>query len=202
VRVGLFGGSFDPIHAGHVAAAERARLALGLDRVELVVTGRPPHKPANRRAPALARYAMVELALLDHEALLASTAELDEAQPSYTVETLEARRAAHPGEEVWLLVGADSLAGLHTWRRFEAILAGFPIGVLARPGFERERLLGALAPELGRALAGARLAWVDNPPIDLSSSAIRAALARGEAPPAGALDPRVLRFAEKYRLYR
>lgn len=202
MKVGLFGGSFDPVHAGHVESAAAARRALGLDRVELVVTGRAPHKPGSRAAPALARYAMVELALLDRDDFAASGAELDDERPSYTIDTLEARRRAQPGAEIWWIVGSDAFAALDTWRRFEAILEGFPIAVLTRPGFERDELLDRLAPELRRRLPSARVEWIDNPRILASSTAIRARLAAGEDPPEGWLEPRVLRFIHKYRLYR
>lgn len=198
MRVGVFGGSFDPIHRGHVEPVEAARRALGLDRVLFVPTARPPHKPDRRMAPALARYAMAELALLDHPALEVSALELLEERPAYTIETLEGLRAARPGDEIWLLVGADSFVQLHTWRRFRDLLAGFPVGVLARPGAAS----GALAPELAAALAGARVEWVANEPLAISASEIRTLLGRGDEQPAGWLDPRVLTFLRKYRLYR
>jgi len=202
MKVGLFGGSFDPVHRGHVEAAAAARRALGLDRVELVVTGRPPHKRGPRAAPALARYALAELALLDHDDLAVSAVELDESRPSYTIETLEQRRRESPGDEIWWILGADAFAGLHTWRRFRTILASFPVAVLARPGFDRRELVAGLDPELARLVSSARVEWVENPPIEASSTRIRELLARDETPPAGWLDPRVLRFIEKYRLYR
>ncbi len=202
MRVGLFGGSFDPVHRGHVESAAAAARALGLDRVELVVTGQPPHKPGSRSAPALARYTMAELAVLERDDLTASAVELDEERSSYTIDTLEARRRDQPGVEVWWLLGSDAFAGLHTWRRFESILDSFPIAVLTRPGFERQRLLEGLAPALLARLPAARVEWVENPPLEASSSEIRDRLARGEALPAGWLDPRVLRFIQKYRLYR
>lgn len=202
MKLGLFGGSFDPVHRGHVASAAAARRALGLDRVDLVVTGRPPHKEGPRGAPALARYAMAEIALLDEEALAVSTVELDDSRPSYTIETLEALRRQLPGAEIWWILGADAFAGLHTWRRFRSILGSFPVAVLARPGFDRRALVASLDPELARLVASARVEWIENPPIEASSTRIRELLSRREAPPADWLDPRVLRFIEKYRLYR
>jgi nicotinate-nucleotide adenylyltransferase len=202
MKVGVFGGSFDPIHRGHVEPVEAARRALGLDRVLFLPTARPPHKPDRRFAPALARYAMAELALLEREGLEVSTLELTGERPAYTVETLERLRAESPGDELWLLVGSDSLAQLHTWRRFRDLLAGFPVAVLVRPGSESEGFAPGLDPELAAALATARVAWMPNSPLPISASEIRARLARGEEPPAGWLDPRVLTFIRKYRLYR
>jgi len=202
VRVGVFGGSFDPIHRGHVEPVEAARRGLGLDRVLYVPTARPPHKPERWLAPPLARFAMTELALLGRAELEVSPIELLEARPTFTIETLERLRLERPGDELWLIVGADSLAGLHTWRRFRDLLAGFPVAVLARPGFERAALAAALAPELTAELERARVEWVENRPLPISASEIRARLARGEEPPAGWLDPLVLTFLRKYRLYR
>lgn len=202
MKVGFFGGSFDPIHLGHVAAAEAALVALRLERVEFVPTARPPHKVDRPMAPALARFAMVELALLDRPEMVVSAAELGDAAASYTIETLERRRAERPGDELHLLLGADSLAQLHTWRRWEELVRGYPIGVLARPGFELVRRLEGVPTALATALAGARLTWIDLPAHPASASEIRARLARGVEPPAGWLDPRVLTFARKYRLYR
>lgn len=203
MKVGVFGGSFDPIHRGHVEPVAAARRALGLDRVLFVPTARPPHKPERRLAPALARYAMAELALLDFPELEVSPIELRDERPAYTIETLERLRVERPGDEIWLLVGADSFHELHTWRRFRDLLAGFPVGVLARPGVgTMAPPASALAPELAAALDGARVEWVGNPPLPISASEIRSLLARGEEPPAGWLDPRVLKFLFKYRLYR
>lgn len=202
MRVGLFGGSFDPVHRGHVEAARAARRELGLDRVLFLPTAQPPHKPGRRFAPALARYAMVELALLDERELLVSTVELTPGQPAYAIETRERFRAEAPREEHVLLLGADSLAELHTWRRWEEIVATTELGVLARPGFERESLARRLAPALATALAGARLRWVEATAHPASATEIRRRLAAGQPPPDGWLDPRVLAFAVKYDLYR
>jgi nicotinate-nucleotide adenylyltransferase len=202
VRIGLFGGSFDPIHSGHVAAARAARAALRLDRVLFVPTGRPPHKPDRGFAPALARYAMVELALLDDAELWASPLELDEARPTYTIDTVERLRRESPRDEHLLLVGADSLAALDTWRRWRDLVAAVEIGVLARPGFAREALAAALPAELAAALADARITWIERVAHPASSTEIRRRLAAGEPLPDGWLDARVLSFAAKYRLYR
>ncbi|MCB1008761.1 MAG: nicotinate (nicotinamide) nucleotide adenylyltransferase [Acidobacteria bacterium] len=202
MKIGLFGGSFDPVHRGHVEAAAAARRALGLDRVELVVTGRPPHKEGPRSAPALARYVMAELAVLDHPDLAVSVVELDETRKSYTIDTLELRRRELPDAEIWWILGADAFAELHTWRRFRAILASFPVAVLARPGFDRRELLAGLDAELARLVSGSRVEWVENPLVDASSTRLREVLASGGRPPEDRLDPRVLRFVDKYRLYR
>jgi nicotinate-nucleotide adenylyltransferase len=200
VKVGLFGGSFDPIHRGHVEPVKEARRRLGLDRVLYLPTAHPPHKPGHRFAPALARFAMVELALLHEEGLLTSTHEMGE-RPAYTVETLEHYRAALPGADLHLLIGADSLATLDSWRRWRDLPRLARLVVLARPGWEADALRRDLPSELRAAETAGRLLAVENEPCPVSSTELRAALARGETPPPGVLHPAVLDYARKYRLY-
>lgn len=198
-KFGIFGGSFDPIHAGHVAPVRAARAALGLERVFFLPTAHPPHKPGHRLAPALARYAMVELALLDEEGLFVSTHELGDG-PSYTVETLEHFHAELPGSELHLLLGSDSLAELPSWRRWRELPQLATLVVLTRPGWQ-EMLRDELPAELQRAAATGRLLFVENEPVPVSATALRAILAAGGEPPAGAIHPLVLDYARKYRLY-
>jgi nicotinate-nucleotide adenylyltransferase len=200
VRVGLFGGSFDPIHRGHVAPVQEARRRLGLERVLYLPTALPPHKPDHRFAPALARLAMVEIALLEEEELLVSTYEMAE-RPSYTVETLEHFTAALPGADLHLLIGMDSLATITEWRRWQELTALARLVVLARPGWESDAVRRAMPSELHAAEVAGRLVAVENERCDISSTELRAALARGEEPPAGTLHPLVLDYARKYRLY-
>jgi nicotinate-nucleotide adenylyltransferase len=200
VRLGLFGGSFDPIHRGHVAPVQEARRRLGLARVLYLPTAHPPHKPERRGAPALARWAMVEMALLHEDGLFASGHEMTD-RASYTVETLEHFRDALPDADLHLLLGADSLASLTEWRRWRELPALARLVVLARPGWESGAVRRALPPELRAAEQAGRVVAVENEPCAASSSELRAALARGEAPAAGVLHPAVLDYARKYRLY-
>ncbi len=199
-RVGLFGGSFDPIHAGHVLPARAARAALELDRVFFLPTAHPPHKPGRRLAPALARFAMAELALLDEEGMFVSTHELGPG-PAYTVETLEHFHRELPGASLHLLLGSDSLAELASWRRWRELPRLATLVVLARPGWTPASLGAELPPELVAARQAGRLVFVAHEPVPVSATALRAALAAGAEPPAGALHPRVLDYARKYRLY-
>jgi nicotinate-nucleotide adenylyltransferase len=201
MKVGLFGGSFDPIHWGHVQPVLAAVVALGLDRVVYLPTGRPPHKPDRRMAPALARYAMTELALLDHVRLQVSGQELSESAPSYTIDTLLHFRSAAPADQLYLLVGADSFVELHSWHRWREILEIAEIAVLSRP-----RAAGDAARPASPAILAigdpARVRWVANRPLDVSSTEVRRCLARGERPPVEWVPERVVDFALKYRLYR
>jgi len=201
MRVGLFGGSFDPVHRGHVTGAGAALTALALDRVVFLPTALPPHKPGQSFAPAWRRYAMTELALLDEPRLEVSPLEIAE-RPAFTVETLERWRSERPEDDPVLLVGADSLAGFDGWRRWRDILATTEIGVLRRPGFDWNRVEPQLPDELRRALAAARIGWVEAVEHPASASEIRRRLRAGEPLPDDWLEPRVLTFIQKYTLYR
>ena len=202
MRVGLLGGSFDPIHRGHVAAALAARRELGLERVLFLPTAMPPHKLTRRFAPEHARYAMAEMTLLEEPTLRVSTLELTPGQPAYTIETLERLRAESPYDDYVLLIGSDSLAAFDGWRRWQEILATTEIGVFARPGFGWNEIEPGFAPELGEAVGRARMTWLDSTTHPASSSEIRRCLAAGEPVPDGWLHSRVLAFAAKYELYR
>lgn len=213
MKLALFGGSFDPVHLGHVVPVQEARRRLGLDRVVYLPTANPPHKqdpPSAPEAPAAARYAMVEMAILLEEGLFASAHELRTDRPSYTVETLEHFRdeGARAGYdlELHLLLGSDSLAELHTWRRWEEILELARLVVLARPESEIQAIRGKLAPPVRELLdlPGERggIEVVEDARVDVSSTEIRRRLARGEPPDEEHLPPLVVDYLQKYRFYR
>ncbi len=143
MKLGLFGGSFDPIHCGHVEPVKEACRRLGLERVIYLPTAVPPHKPVRRLAPPLARYAMVELALLHEEALHVSPYELTLDRPAFTAETLEHFRRELPAAELHLLIGGDSFFELPHWVRWRDVVAAARLVVLSRPGWD----LAALAPD-------------------------------------------------------
>jgi nicotinate-nucleotide adenylyltransferase len=200
MKLGLFGGSFDPIHRGHVEPVRAALAEVGLDRVLYLPTARPPHKRTQRLAPPWARFAMVELALLDEPRLQVSPYELQLERPAYTVETLEHFRRELPDAELHLLIGEDSFRDLAQWVRWSDIVRLANLVVLARP-------LGGATPaplpdELRALAEGPTVRFVRDRPVDVSSTAIRAALERGEEPPAGALADPVVQYIHKYKLYR
>lgn len=196
MRIGVCGGSFNPIHAGHVESAAEAATDLDLDQVLFVPTAVPPHKNAGDLADPWRRFAMVELALLDEDWGHASARELGR-QTSYSIDTLEALSSEHPDTEFVLLIGGDSLAQLTTWKRWRDLLA-WEIGVLRRPcaGCPEP---GTIPDEL-EAGDDARIRWVGNRLHPASASTIRAQLAAGERP--ADLNPRVLDYVLKYSLYR
>jgi nicotinate-nucleotide adenylyltransferase len=199
MRLGLFGGSFDPIHRGHIDPVQAARRELGLDRVIYLPTAVPPHKPGRVLAPAHARYAMVEMALLDEDGLYASTFELTLERPAYTVETLEHFRRTLPDSELFLIIGGDSYAELDRWVRWEEIPDLARLAVLTRPGWTLEE--PSLSPDLANLARSGRVDFLRQPPVDISSTRLRELFARGEAPPPETVPESVVRYVQKYDLY-
>ena len=175
MRLGLLGGTFDPIHIAHLWMAEHARDALSLDRVLLIPAERPPHKPDSPIPPFEVRYRMVELGIGESPGLVVSRIE-EGVEPSFTVETLERVARLHPGAELWLVIGGDSLRDLPTWREPEEIVRRARLAVLPRPVEG-----GAAFEELPPVPAGARVDWLDGPRLDLSSTALRRRVQRGES---------------------
>ena len=199
-KIGLFGGSFDPIHRGHLQPVHEARQTLELERVIYLPTAQPPHKPGRELAPPHSRYAMVELALLAEDGLFASPHELTPGKAAYTVDTLEEFSMAMPEADLHLLLGSDSFLDFHRWWRFRDIARLAHLVVLARPGFDLET--AELAPELGDLAASGRVLLLHQEPVDVSSTQLRRILSRGESPPPGAMPALVLDYARKYQLYR
>lgn len=181
-RVGWLGGSFDPVHEGHLHIARAALERLGLEQVLLVPAARPPHKLDRVLAPGRARLALLEAAVADDPRLVPCDIELEREGPSYSVHTAEALRARlGPDVALFSIIGADTLLDLPTWHRIADLCRLVTFCPVTRPGV-------ALDPSAVRAVAGdevvARIAAhrVDVEPHPASSTAIRAAFARGEEP--------------------
>jgi nicotinate-nucleotide adenylyltransferase len=199
-RLGIFGGSFNPVHHGHLIAAQDALEAFALDRVLFVPCAQPPHKPAAVMASAADRRAMLELALEDNPRFELCALELDRGGVSYTVDTLRALRTQHPDDALVFIIGADTLPELHTWRAMDEILALAEIVTLARPGTPPERWSDAaigLPPPWPERLR-ARLAH--GHAVEISSSDIRRRLAeRREI--RYFVPPRVEQYLQARRMY-
>lgn len=182
------GGTFDPIHLGHLRAAETAREALSLDQVLFVPAGVPPHRESPR-ASALDRFAMVGLAAAEHPSFAASDVELRREGPSYTADTLTELNAAHPADELVLIVGSDTYPEMQAWRDCERVFALSLVAVVSRPG-------GA-APELKEP----RARPVPGPSLAVSSSAIRQLLFERKSV-RYLVPPTVADYIDKRGLYR
>lgn len=202
MKIGLYGGSFDPIHYGHIRPVEEAKQALGLDRVIYLPTARPPHKPGRQFASAHARFVMVELALLDKPDLVVSDFELTPGQPAYSIDTVEHFRGLHPEAGIYLLIGGDSFVDLPTWSRWRELTAAAEIAVLVRPGWELEQVRAKLPPELEALAESERVHFVANRPVAASSTELRRSLMLDEPPPAETVPGLVLEYLRKYALYR
>lgn len=192
MRLGVFGGSFNPPHVGHLAVAEAAAEAARLDRVLWIPAATPPHK---RDDPTLAsaadRLAMVRLATAGNDRFEVSDVEVARDGVSFTVDTLRALAAERPDAAWHLILGGDSLAAFPTWRDPDGILALARLLVYARPG---------TPPEVPRALVP-HVDVVDGPMLDLSSTALRARIAGGHS--VRYLVPDGVRaYVEDHALYR
>ena len=175
---GVFGGTFDPPHFGHLVLAEAGREALKLDRVLWVVTAQPPHKPNERRTPVEVRLDMVEAAIRGNPAFEISRADVDRPPPHYAVDTLRHLSALQPQARFVYLMGEDSLRDLHAWHTPQEFLkACESIGVMERSGAEPN------LDELEKVLPGlsARVRLFHAPIIDLASHDLRRRVQSGES---------------------
>lgn len=169
MNLGLLGGSFDPIHVGHLRAAENARESLDLQEVLFVPAQQSPHK-GTTTAGARARLEMVKLATASHPQFSASDLELRRPAPSYTVDTLVELRAARPYDRLFLIVGSDTFPELPTWRAASQLFELCTLAVVTRPG---------AAPPHASAMPGARVALAEGPGLAVSSSELRLRLRAG-----------------------
>lgn len=196
-RIGVFGGTFDPVHVGHLIIAAELRFALALDRVLFVPAGDPPHKPDLSITPAADRLRMLDLAIAGRPEFAVDTVDLERSGPSYTKDTLSLLQVRHQGAQLVFLMGEDSLRDLHTWREPDEILRIAEIGVGCRPGVEVEM------EDIYRRLptARGRVRIVDVPLIEVSSRDLRAR-AGGGRPICYQVVPEVERYILQHRLYR
>ena len=177
-RLGVLGGTFDPVHFGHLDAADAARAALSLDEVLFIPLHDPPHKSTDPRASDFHRFAMVALAVAGRAGDRVSDMELLRAGSSYTWDTLHALHAAGwDASELFVILGADAFADIATWHRFPDVLDAARFAVIARPGMTLEAAL-ARTPEL-RSRVGTTISLVDAHTRDVSSTTIRQRIAAG-----------------------
>ena len=212
--IGLLGGTFDPIHLGHLSAAAAAREALGLHHVLLLPSSVPPHRP-QPLASMPHRFGMVALAVDEQEGILGSDLELTSAGPSYTSATLHALHAlGHAPSQLFFITGADAFAEIATWRDYPGFLDDAHFVVVSRGRWDATSVRGqlpSLAPRMidvssadrqppasGR---GTHIYLVNRPTPDISSTAIRAQCAEGR-PLTGLVPDAVARHIHRHGLYR
>jgi nicotinate-nucleotide adenylyltransferase len=201
MRLGIFGGSFNPVHYGHLLLAESCREACALDQVWLVPAAVPPHKQGVQLAPGKDRLEMLELALAGNEQLRPSSSELERGGVSYTVDTLARIAVEQSGASLFLLMGADSLADLPTWREPERICALATPVVVRRAGSSEPDFSPLAALISADHLAEIRRWQVEMPLIEISGTDLRRRASAGKS-----LRYRTPRAVEKYiethRLYQ
>ena len=192
VRIGLLGGTLDPIHLGHIETAAAARRALDLDRVYVLPSHVPPHRSQQPVASGCHRFAMTALAVNGLDGLAASDVELRTPGPSYTADTLSRfrERSGLGPAQIFFITGADAFAEIETWYRYPEVLDLAHFVVVSRPGFRSERLrehLPGLSPRMITVPSGDPrldspvIFLVDAPTPDVSSTGIRKRLADGES---------------------
>jgi nicotinate-nucleotide adenylyltransferase len=175
MRIGIFGGAFDPVHYGHLILAEQCREQARLDEVRFVPAARHPFKADTTAAPFDRRAEMLRLAVVGHPTFRVDEIEKDRPGLSYTADTLDELRRQRPDDELFLLVGSDTLAELPTWHAPERIVRAATLVVMRRPGHEVPS-----ADELRTAVGEVvRVQTVDVPLIDLSSRDIRRRVGQG-----------------------
>jgi nicotinate-nucleotide adenylyltransferase len=199
MKIGVLGGTFDPIHSGHIMVADQGRLQLGLERVLFVPAGQPWRKTDRNIAPAIHRVEMVRLSIISHPYFEISTIEVDKPGASYSVDTMAALQQKLGSEtELYLLMGWDSLGELPLWKEPEKLVELCRIVAFNRPGYSRPDLksLEVSIPEISK-----NVVWLDIKPIDISSSDIRIRVRKG-LPIANLVPQEVARYIEEHQLYR
>jgi nicotinate-nucleotide adenylyltransferase len=196
VRIGVFGGTFDPIHHGHLAAARAAIECAHLDRVLFVPSEQPPHRAA-ALAPAHDRLAMTRLAVDDDTRFEVSDVEVERGGMSYTADTLAELRRSHPDDELFLILGWDAARLFRTWHEPDRVSRLASVVILDRPGLRRPE--PSELASLG--LDPARVVNCHLPTPDVSGSELRRALARGKSV-AGKVPAAVERYIAEHDLYR
>jgi len=210
MRIGIFGGTFDPVHNGHLEIAEKVEQWFSLDRVHFVPAVRSPHKAQPPEAAAWARFAMLVLATRPYGRFYVSTVELERGGVSYTIDTIREFRRQMVGD-LYFIMGADAFGTLTGWKEYEELLRLTNLIVVSRPGhaLNAEGLPEAFRPRV-RIWGSAHEPAQEHEPYiylcsgihnEISATAIRAALRRGETI-AHLVPPDVAVYIEKYRLYR
>jgi nicotinate-nucleotide adenylyltransferase len=196
LRVGIFGGAFNPPHIGHLVCAQEALVQLELERVVFMPVGVPPHREIDLDPGAEVRFEMVELAVADDERFEASRLELDREGPSFTVDTLEQLASESPKDELFLILGGDQAAALASWHEPEQVLERATVVVFERVSWGRN----AIMIKIGRLPGAERVRYLDMPLMQVSSSSIRRRVRTG-APIRYLVADKVADYIETKGLY-
>jgi nicotinate-nucleotide adenylyltransferase len=200
-RIGILGGTFDPIHVGHISIAQQIAQKLQLDEVVLLPAGNPPHKTANTLAPASDRLAMTRLASSLMARLSVSGLEASKKGISFTIDTVKRIKAEMGSQHLyWFIIGADTVNELHTWKNIKQLLKEISFAVASRPGFDID--FGAVEAELGKPAARAlRGSIINIKSCDVSSTLVRL-MASERLPLKGMVRAQVDDYIKRNSLYQ
>jgi nicotinate-nucleotide adenylyltransferase len=196
MNIGIFGGTFDPPHVGHLVIADQAMTQLKLDEVWFMPAGQPPHKLNNHVSEAEHRVAMTQLAIAGHAGFKLSTFDIDRPGPHYSAIAIEMLEQQHPQHDWCFVMGADSLEDLPRWYEPKRLIAQATLAVAGRPSARPD------LHDLEQAIPGlsARVRWVEAPLVDLSSTQLRAMVRAGASLRYLVPDP-VVEYIHQHRLY-
>ena len=201
MTLGVLGGTFDPIHNGHIAAAAAAQQSQHLDAISLVPSRTPPHRQDPVGASGEHRFAMAALAAAGRPGWTASRIELDRQGPSYTFDTLTEIRKGSPGTQIFFILGADAFAEIATWSRYPAVLDLANFLVVSRPGITLDSLRERVPSAFGvRSSANTRVILVESNTPDVSATDIRRRIRAGETV-TGLVPDSVAHYIHAHRLY-
>jgi nicotinate-nucleotide adenylyltransferase len=175
-KVGVLGGTFDPLHYGHLRAAEVARDELGLETVLFVPAANPPHKPGRGVTHASARVSMLQLALAGEVGFELSNIEIERGGASYTIETLDELQRRQPDAEYWFITGSDAFVDIRTWKDWEQLLGRYAFAVHERPGVDLEKASRAVASSFHE-----RIVFLKREMLNVSSTEIRRSVRDGHS---------------------
>ncbi|MFQ5763541.1 MAG: nicotinate-nucleotide adenylyltransferase [Rhodospirillales bacterium] len=210
MRTGVLGGTFDPVHNGHIAIAAAVRHRLQLDTVRFVPCRRPPHKDRPDLTLSADRLAMVALGTQDDETLVPCSAELARPAPSFTIDTLREMSRHEPAVQFVFIMGMDSFRELDTWKEYEALIRDYHLAVVGRPSHRpspqtgdvpadiRERLVDGATGIAGDA---GRIHFIEAAPVDVSATGVREQARRGDSLD-GLVPAPVAAYIRKCALYR
>ncbi len=188
-RIGIFGGSFDPVHTGHIESVQSFLNSRLIDEVWVLLTPDPPHKSGRKMAPFSNRMEMLQLAFGDHKDVTISDVENSLPSPSYSLQTVRHLKSRYPDDTFFLCLGGDSLAEFHTWHKYREILKECSLMVVLRPGFSREGISDEILE---------KTVFVDHKPVKASSTQVRKDASASDQ----ILPAQVKEYIEKHQLYR
>lgn len=199
-RIGIMGGTFNPIHQGHLMLAQKAYEQFGLDKILVIPNKLPAYKDRDELLDSRQRSRMVQLAIADYPYMEFSDMELTRSGPTYTIDTLQTLKQEYPEDNFYFILGGDSLTDLHKWRAYQEILT-LAIILCARRNDADVPELERIKQRLEAEVTEAQIYIMDTPMMNISSTEIREQLQSGKKSPQG-IPEAVLSFIQEHELYQ